>query len=210
MQEQADFLRTQLVHLEAWQQLTFAAAIVQRMAPNFVLFAELVAEQDEANQSGEQPVQAWPKTYGSVLSLVWEYCSGVNSQIDFHKQLAKVEAITPDPKAYDFYGVWPALDAVAALSALVSCAEKLDNDELMQIFELSSATIHGYLEAIGQAEDEEQQGEQHQLLLAEAAFSEQLLAQITATSKAVSRRDQVTDLRRWIQDAGVSNIGIAL
>lgn len=208
MTERTDILRTQLEQLESWQQLTFAAAMVQRMAPNFVLFAELVAEQSDSQLSSiDPPVEQWPKIFRNVLSLVWEHCTGVNAQIDFHKQLAKVEAITPDPEAYDFYGVYPALDTVAALSALVSCAEKLDSEELLQIAELSSATIYGYLEAmnlVGEAED------QHPLLLTDVAFSGQVLEQLKLGSVSVKRRDQVVNLRRWVQDEGVSNIGLTL
>lgn len=210
MMKQTDFLQSRLAKLESWQQLAFAAAMVQRMAANYLLFAELLAEQGASQSDPDgQPVDEWPKVFRNVLGLVWEYCGGINSQVDFHKQLTKVEAITPDPEAYDFYGVWPALDAAAALSALVSCAEKLDSDELLQIAELSSSTIYGYLEAMEQIE--EQAGDdEHPLVLAESAFLEQALERAAPASVSLNRREQVAELRRWVQGQGVSNIGVEM
>lgn len=171
---------------QEWQQLAYGAALVERMYPNYSLFAELTGSGDAA-------------AFRNILNLVWEFASGRNRSIDFQKQLDKLEQITPDPKQFDVYGVWPALDATVALASLLSCCDRADAAEIRAIETLSQSTISHYLQAIGQEQDEA-------LLQVEAACCEQLKRAVAASGS--DRLALVADLKQLIADYGVSNIGL--
>lgn len=172
-----------------WQEIAFSAALVMRMAGNYDLFCELTGGGDSA-------------VFRNILNLVWESVAGQNQRIDFLKQQEKLELITPDPEDFDMYGVWPALDASVALSALLSVCERWDQAELDSIVTLSSSTIESYLAAIG---DEE--GDRHPLLLAEQACVQQLNG-IVQQSGSLSRPKVVAALKEAVKALGVSNIGL--
>lgn len=181
-----------LAEAEPWRQLAVAAAVVARMQPNFALFCEL------SGHPGN-PV------YAGQLGLVWDYAAGINTRIDFDRQQAKLEAITPDPAQWDMYGVWPALDATVALAALLSCCERFEPVEIATVFEVSRATIGGFLDARG----EEYSGH-HPLFVREADFIERILA--VALSPDGSRKQRVAAVRRaaTAETATGSNIGLAV
>ncbi len=175
---------------EEWQSIAFAAALVQRMAPNYQLFSEITG-------SGN------PAVFGNIVNLVWEFVSGKNQRVDFEKQLEKLEQITPDPAVFDMYGVWPALDATVALSSLLSCCERWDESEVQSIVELSKATISGYLEAV----DEAGADEPHPLEMAEAECMAELQAIIARC--ASDRGTLVKRLKEYLGRQAVSNIGLS-
>ncbi len=172
-----------------WRKIAFSAALVMRMAGNYDLFCELTG-------SGDGVV------FRNILNLVWESVSGQNQRIDFHKQQEKLELITPDPKRFDMYGVWPALDAAVALTSLLSVCERWDEAELDSIAVLSRSTIDGYLAAIG-----DEQGERHPLIEAEQAVINQL-QDLIEEGAGMSRPKVVASLKAAVNDLGVSNIGL--
>jgi uncharacterized protein YjaG (DUF416 family) len=176
---------------EPWQQIAYGAALVGRMLPNYALFAELA-------QAGDK------KAFQNILDLVWEYASGENQRIDFSRQQDKLEAITPDPAQFDMYGVWPALDAVVALASLLSACEHFDAQEIGSIGALSQATIVGFLEARGVAN----QGSEQALLLADMQFGEDVLQCLLQESDNNGRRQAVRALRQWMAGLEESNIGL--
>ncbi len=180
---------------ESWQQLAYGAAKVARMAPNFRLFCDVVKSDDGA-------------VFNSILNLVWEYVSSKNESIDFSKQLLKLEDITPEPENYDMYGVWPALDATVALSSLLSCCERFDEDEMTSIANISKATIHSFVEAlIDNEKDAEARVEE--LIEIEDDFDQAICVIIQRSSKS-SRPTMVQALKQQIAEFGTSNLGLEL
>ncbi|MGK0500490.1 MAG: hypothetical protein ACJAYG_002140 [Oceanicoccus sp.] len=177
-----------LEDLTEWQAISLGACLVARMRPNYILFAEIADSSDAA-------------VFTNILNLVWEFAAGQNQKIDFQKQLEKLEVITPDLDAYDFYGVWPALDATVALASLLSCCERFDTEEIAAIATLSRSTIDGYLSTAGIEFDEPE----HPLVIDEQAFVEQLLSVLR---QQASRVVMIAELKALVATVAVSNIGL--
>ena len=60
-----------------------------------------------------------PSLYRRILDLIWEVLTVKDAKVNFDNQLEKLEDIIPDGDDYDIYGVYPAIDACAALSELI-------------------------------------------------------------------------------------------
>lgn len=176
--------------MSEWQQLAFGAALVERMYPNYRLFAEVV-ELDGGAQ------------FRNILNLVWEHLSGKNNKIDFEKQLDKLERVTPDPASYDLYGVWPALDATVSLSSLLSACLRWEPAEIETIEKLSSSTIDGYLEATNDVSEEGLS----ELEQTELSYKQQQLALIEQVEE-LGKAGTIGHIKSLIKDFGVSNIGL--
>ena len=101
-------MEKQLEQLTPLAQRAFAAALAQRMMPNFILFAELT-EQSEAGHALQ-----------SALDTVWEKLLTPKAKINFEKQQLKLEELEPQPDDHDFFGVYPALDTCMAVLAVLA------------------------------------------------------------------------------------------
>ena len=167
--------------------LAYGAAMVARMYPNYALFAELTESSDQ-------------QVFANILNLVWEYIGGKNQRIDFHKQQDKLEAITPDPEAFDFYGVWPAMDATVALGSLLAACELWDADEIDAIELVSLSTIGHYLDVM------EEVGDDSPLYDAEEDYQQALWKAIEHHKN--SRTQLVAAVRNVVKERVVSNIGL--
>ncbi len=179
--------------LDEWQHIAFGAALVTRMMPNYALFSDLTGIGNSV-------------AYNNILSLVWEYASGDNPNIDFDKQQDKLEAITPDPDQCDVYGVWPALDAVVALASLLSACERFDRDEVDSIVLLSESTIVSFLEAT--AADGEYK--EHPLFAANKQFCWEALQRLGESVNTTGRKRAVKSIKNWALEFEDSNIGLVL
>lgn len=186
----------QIKSLNSWQQMAYGAALVARMSANYRLFSQLSGVGDG-------------QVFSNILQLVWQCAAGQNDNIDFMRQQDKLTAITPDPAGFDGYGVWPALDACAALCALLSVCHSLKGgkdklsafDELVSIVTLSRSTIEQLLQATDDVDDIEQ----HPLIIADNAFNQWAVLQLLNEPR---RKESVTQLRIALQEDTTSNIGI--
>ena len=128
-------IHKRLENLATWQHLTFMACLCERMYPNYHLFCEIT----------EQPQNA--KVYHNILSLVWEYLTVKEANINFENQLEKLENIIPDVNDYDFYGVVPALDACEGLAEVLhTIIAGASLEQAVKVSQLSLGTVAGYLE----------------------------------------------------------------
>ena len=92
--------------LSHWQKIAFSAALLERMLPNYQMFSE-------AADFGDA------KILRNQLYIIWQWLANRNAvKINIDAQLLKLEPETPDPEAFDSFGVFPALDACMALTAL--------------------------------------------------------------------------------------------
>lgn len=177
----------------------FAIALCQRMLPNYQLFSEVC-------EFGE------PAVLSTALDLLWQaqYDNKLKFNLDVHLQ--RLEDNTPDPADFEAYGVYPAMDAVVALSTLLSAIQDKIEEDIINISKLSSSTVASYIEAFSDAELVDEALDDfvfaHEMMIEEKELQNSLLEIIEAQPKISA--EFVKGLRKEIVDAGVSNIGISL
>lgn len=117
------------------QKQLFATALCQRMLPNYQLFSEVCEFGD-------------PAVLSTALELLWQslYDPKLKFNIDVHLQ--RLEDNTPEPADFEAYGVYPAMDAVVAISTLLGAIQGKIEEDIVNISKLSSSTVANYIEAI--------------------------------------------------------------
>ncbi|OUR63218.1 hypothetical protein A9Q74_03175 [Colwellia sp. 39_35_sub15_T18] len=126
--------------LSHWQQIAFSAALLERMLPNYQMFAD-------AAQFGDFAIVR------NQLDLIWQWLDKNNStKINANAQLNKLEEQTPDPQEFDFFGVFPALDVCMALMSLWQLMQSNGNDksheDINSISRLSHNSVSYYVELL--------------------------------------------------------------
>lgn len=190
-------LQVRLEKFEPWQQITFMACLCERMYPNYAMFCE-------------QTEFAEARIYRDILDSVWELMTVKNAKVNFERQLEKLEELIPESEAFDFYGVYPAIDACVALSTLLHGL--LDRDYLYEnMHKVSQQSV----ETVAQLE-EAQSGEaitndnqkQNEAVCAEWDVQWAIFRPL----RECEERDieLIKDLRNELREEGVSNIGVAL
>lgn len=181
------------------QKKLFAIALCQRMLPNYQLFSEVCEFGD-------------PAVLSTVLELLWQsqYDNKLKFNIDVHLQ--RLEDNTPEPADFETYGVYPALDAVVALSTLLGAIQTNIEEDITNISKLSSSTVANYIETISDVELTDEALDDyvfaHEVMEEERALQNTLL-EIIAANPNISA-ELVKGLRKDIIDAAVSNIGISV
>jgi uncharacterized protein YjaG (DUF416 family) len=123
-----------LSSLNQWQKITFCAALLERMLPNYQLFAQAV-------EFGEFSVLR------NQLDLIWQWLDKNNRcKINVNAQLLKLEQETPDPEAFDSFAVFPALDTCMALMSLLQAMQDQDSDDVVNVSRLSQNSVSYYVE----------------------------------------------------------------
>lgn len=178
--------------LSGWKAEAFSAALLERMLPNYQLFCEVTGFDDE-------------KVCRTCLDLIWERLSAPKSKINFGLQLEKVESVTPDTADYDFFGVYPAIDAAIGLAATVQLILKQDEQGAVVVSKLSQGSVEAYLLSTGEATDDTVK--QHPLMEYEVAIQNALLDHLDGvTSSAGIARE----LKAIALEEQMSNIGLSL
>ena len=132
--------------LSHWHQIAFSAALLERMLPNYHMFSDAA---DFGNA----------KILRNQLDIIWQWLDNNKTvKINAEAQLLKLEAETPDPEAFDFFGVFPALDACMALTALWQLMQskpvkkgkvpEADLEDVKSISRLSHNSVSYYIELL--------------------------------------------------------------
>jgi len=126
--------------LSHWQQIAFASALLERMLPNYRMFSE-------SSQFGDYAV------IRNQLDLVWQWLDKKNqTKININAQLNKLEEQTPDPEAFDFFGVFPALDVCMAMMSLLQLIQSNGTDknheDINSVSRLSHNSVSYYVELL--------------------------------------------------------------
>lgn len=132
--------------LSHWQQIAFSAALIERMLPNYQMFSE-------ATDFGDA------KKLRNQLDIIWQWLANRNAvKINIDAQLLKLETETPDPEAFDSFGVFPALDTCMALTALWQLMQSkapkknkpadIDVEDIKSISRLSYNSVSYYVELL--------------------------------------------------------------
>jgi uncharacterized protein YjaG (DUF416 family) len=193
--------------LSQWQQVAFSAALLERMLPNYHMFAEYVEFGDF-------------KVLRNQLDLIWQWLDKANRcKINYDAQIAKLEEQVPDPDAFDFLGVFPALDSAMALMSLFQGMQDLEGDSLTNISKLSENSVSYYVElSLAQQIDEltpeeneivisPQQIAEHPLMQWEIATQNELFEFLTTASE---NKASCVQAKAIVLEEGLSNLGIEI
>lgn len=185
----------QVRELENWRATAFALTLTERMYPNYQLFCEITGFAD-ANVAR------------NLLNLLWDWIAAPRSKINFEVQLLKLEEVTPEPRDFDNYGVFPALDFVVSLESVVNQISGEDAQGAVVISKVSQGCVESYIEATAETELDNEFIKQHPLMQWEREFQQDLLNLLAGDLKR--NRDTVNRLREEACQEGISNIGIEI
>ncbi|PWI33757.1 DUF416 domain-containing protein [Vibrio albus] len=190
-------LQVRLEKFEPWQQITFMACLCERMYPNYALFCQ-------------NTEFAEPRIYRDILDSVWELLTVKNAKVNFERQLEKLEELIPVADEFDFYAVYPAIDACVGLSTLLHGL--LDRDDLFDnMLKLSQQSV----DTVAQLEEEQGAepitNENQKANEAVCAEWDVQWAIFRPLREAPERDiELIKDLRNELREEAVSNIGISL
>ena len=194
-------------NLSQWQQVAFCAALLERMLPNYQMFAEHAEFGDY-------------KVLRNQLDLIWQWLDkNSRCKINYDAQIAKLEEQVPDPDAFDFFGVFPALDAAMALMSLFQSIQDPQNSSFENIGKLSENSVSYYVElSLAQEIDAEApEGDEiiivpekiteHPLMQWEIATQHELFDFIKTASETKASCIKAKSL---VLEEGLSNLGIEI
>lgn len=183
---------SQVRALEGWKAVAYSAALLERMLPNYELF-------DDVNGLGGYV------TLRHCLDLVWTWLTDPKQKINFAVHLEKVELLTPDPAAFDAWGVFPAVDAAIGLAACVQLVLGEDPQGAVVVSKLSQGSVEAFLFATEQADETDVK--QHPLMQFELALQQSLLF---CLAQGESRAHVLSQLKQLALEDEVSNIGLEI
>jgi len=191
--------------LSQWQQVAFCAALLERMLPNYHMFAEHVEFGDF-------------KVLRNQLDLVWQWLDKANRcKINYDAQIAKLEEQVPDPEAFDFLGVFPALDSAMALMSLFQAMQDPESDGFSSVSKLSENSVSYYVElSLAQQIDETTPDEEEIIISPEQIDAHPLMAWEIATQQEVfdflatasENKASCLKVKALVLEEGLSNLGI--
>ncbi|WDE05465.1 YjaG family protein [Thalassomonas viridans] len=204
-----------LSRLSQWQQVTFCAALLERMLPNYQMFARAVEFGDAALLRNQ-------------LDLLWQWLDKNNrTKINFEAQLNKLEAATPNPELFDTYGVFPALDVCMALMSVFQGIQDKNSADFASVGRLSANSVYGYVELLLLEERAEERAEestgdsaepndealdiapdvleQHPLVQWEVATQNELFDFL---KNAPENKKTCEQAKEMVMEEGLSNLGI--
>ncbi|WP_286234138.1 YjaG family protein [Thalassotalea sediminis] len=194
-------MRLPIKNLTPWQQMAFAATLIERMLPNYKMFSE-------ATKVGNS------KVLRNQLDLIWQRLDKKQKiNINCEVQLEKLEEQIPDPEAFEFFGVFPALDACMALNALLQYIQQKDEELITQVSRLSLNSVSAYVELCILEEHEEMEDadelliQQHPLMTWEKEMQNALFDLLQASSENTST---IKALKEMALGQGYSSLGIEL
>lgn len=189
--------------LSLWQQIAFSSALLERMLPNYQMFSE-------SSQFGTYDVLR------NQLDLVWQWLDKNNKvKININAQLNKLEEQTPDPEAFDSFGVFPALDVCMAMMSLWQLMQTngtdKQNDDINSISRLSQNSVNFYVELLLLDEDNENVTatdiNEHPLVVWEKETQTELFDFLKIASETKRSCQLATEMAL---SEGLSNLGIAI
>jgi len=194
-------------HLSQWQQIAFSAALLERMIPNYKMFAEHA-------EFGEFSVLK------NQLSLIWQWLDKNNRcKINFSAQLTKLEEQIPNPEHFDSFGVFPALDVCMALMSLLQAMQDKDDDAFATVGHLSYNSVSYYVELMLMQELDEKSLESTEVEISELAINEHPLMQWEEATQnelfnfmldAPENKNTCIKAKALVLEEGISNLGIEI
>lgn len=187
--------------LNFYQQAAVAATLLERMLPNYQLFAEVT-------QTGDAEL---PR---HILTLVWEWLTVKKAKINFEKLSEELDAITPELSDFDIFGVYPAVDCATALDMMLSGIAQQDASEFINVAKISQATVARLIEHDSIDDDITTEAElkkivrEHPLMQYEMDCLAELIELVTPVKQFGREERQM--LQNWVKEQGLTNLGMDL
>lgn len=187
--------------LSFYQQAAIAATLLERMLPNYQLFAEVT-------QSGDAEL---PR---HILTLIWEWLTVKKAKINFAKLSEELEAITPEISHYDIFGVYPAVDCATALDMMLSGISQQDAGQFINVAKISQASVARLIEHESIDDDITTEAElkkivrEHPLMQYEMDCLAELIELVTPLKQFGREERQL--LQGWVKEQGLTNLGMEL
>jgi len=184
-----------------YQQAAIAAALLERMLPNYQLFHEVT-------QFGDA------KLGRDVLNLIWEWLFVRRVKINFEKLAEELELATPSQQNFDMFGVYPAIDTATALDSMLNGILQQDAAEFINVAKISQATVARLIEWEAEDSDISSEAElkkfvrDHDLMRYEMDCLAELIELVTPIQSF--EKADVQQLKAWVQQQGLSNLGMEL
>ena len=184
-----------------YQQAAIAATLLERMLPNYQLFAEVT-------QTGDVEL---PR---HILTLVWEWLTVKKAKINFEKLATELELVTPDINQFDIFGVYPAVDCATALDMMLSGIAQQDAAEFVNVAKISQATVARLIEHESIDDEITTEAElkkivrEHPLMQYEMDCLAELIELVTPLKQF--GRDERQLLQGWVAEQGLTNLGMEL
>lgn len=184
-----------------YQQAAVAATLLERMIPNYQLFAEVTETGDGA-------------LVRHSLDMVWEWLQVKRAKINFERIQEELELATPEVANFDMFGVYPAVDAITALDMMLNGIREQDSAEFIHVAKISQASVARLIEhhteetAVTSEAELKKIVRDHELMQYEMDCLADLL-DICSQIKEFGR-DEIKALKQWVTDQGVTNLGMEL
>ncbi|MCS4306024.1 uncharacterized protein YjaG (DUF416 family) [Rheinheimera pacifica] len=184
-----------------YQQAAIATTLLERMLPNYQLFAEVT-------QTGDAEL---PR---HILTLVWEWLTVKKAKINFEKLSEELDAVTPELSDFDIFGVYPAVDCATALDMMLSGIAQQDAGEFINVAKISQATVARLIEHDSIDDDITTEAElkkivrEHPLMQYEMDCLAELIELVTPVKQFGREERQM--LQNWVKEQGLTNLGMDL
>lgn len=190
-------IQLRLEKLDSWQHITFMAALVERMYPNYAAFCQQTAFAD-------------PQAFRQLLDAVWEVLTVKNAKINFERQLEKLEALIPTTEEFDLYLVYPAIDACVAMSTLIHTL--LDRDLMMEsVLKVSQQSVASVAQLEEAQTGIEVTNENQKEVESVCAEWDVQWAIFRALREAKERDiEMIRGIRNELREEGISNLGLSI
>ena len=186
-------MNKQLENLQSWQQSVFCMALAQHTILHFHMFSEATGSDNG-------------KIVDTINQLFWEKMTVRGAKINFTIQQENFEAIIPDSRDFDFYGVYPAIDYCVIMSCAFNSFLSKSKDEAINASQTSFSTIASFIELQNDAEIDETELQDSPIFQEEVAFQEMLLTMLDKERSP----EVIKSIQQAALEYGKTNIGIAL
>ncbi|AWB66638.1 DUF416 domain-containing protein [Saccharobesus litoralis] len=179
------------------QQTAFNAMLLERMLPNYNLYAELTEQGD-------------PSVLRTALDVIWQQVYDSKTKVNLELRQEKVEAEIPEETDSDSIGLYAAIDAGMALVTTLSIMQTPPQElgkEQTYVSLMSQGTIERLLIMNGEAEHSKEALE-HPHMQWEIACQNEFLDSIEKIQNFDSQI--VRTLKEQALEEGISNLGIEI
>ncbi|MDU0113748.1 YjaG family protein [Psychrosphaera aquimarina] len=181
------------------QQGVLSLALLERMKPNYQLFAQ---------------VTEFPQDYNldNIVNSLWEKLLVKGAKVNFSILEEKIESLTPDELDFDMYGVYPAIYFCTGLLTYINGELSEDEYDSVAIAKISQGCIVHLIEyQAGETELDNESIREHELMAAEMSVLTELLDWLSITRlKDLDLKAIRTKALDIVFADGVTNIGIEL